>query len=142
MMLQGLQDLKTDFIESIKDSRGFTLMEILVAVMLLAISLTIIMQLFSGGIRNITLSDSYSKAITHARNLMEESLSETRYVEGTQTGAIDDEYTWTRSIFFIKPEIGKESSEVRELEIKVRVEWIFMGMTRDFEIATIKALIN
>lgn len=117
-------------------------MEILVAVMLLAISLTIIMQQFSGGIRNITLTDSYSKAINHARNLMEEVLSEPKLLEGTQSGTIDEEFRWTRTMTFIPPVKGKKASVVKELEIAVRVEWTFLGMVRDYELVTIKAAIN
>lgn len=134
--------MKADFSKVLKNSQGFTLMEILVAVMLLAISLTIIMQQFSGGIRNITLTDSYSKAITHARNLMEEVLSEPKLLEGTQSGTIDEEFRWVRTMRFIPPVKGKESSVVKELEIIVRVEWTFLGMVRDYELVTIKAAIN
>ncbi|WP_027358790.1 type IV pilus modification PilV family protein [Desulforegula conservatrix] len=134
--------MKADFSNPLKNSQGFTLMEILVAVMLLAISLTIIMQQFSGGIRNITLTDSYSKAINHARNLMEEALSEPKLLEGTQSGTIDDEFRWTRTMTFIPPVKGKKDSVVKELEIAVRVEWTFLGMVRDYELVTIKAAIN
>ncbi|MFZ5758923.1 MAG: type IV pilus modification PilV family protein [Thermodesulfobacteriota bacterium] len=51
--------------------RGFTLMEVLVAMMILAISLTVIMQLFAGGLRSERLSEDYVGAIVLAREKAE-----------------------------------------------------------------------
>lgn len=134
--------MKAENIDLIRASDGFTLMEILVAVMLLSISLTLIMQQFSGGIRNISLSEKYSAAVTHARNLMEEILAEPVAAEGDQNGVIDEEFRWQRTMRFLKPQDGSNNSLVKQLYVKVRVEWDFLGMTRDFELETVRTVIN
>jgi prepilin-type N-terminal cleavage/methylation domain-containing protein len=54
--------------------KGFTLIETLVAMMLLAISFVIIMQLFSGGLKSSRVTTDYIYGIFHAREKMEEVL--------------------------------------------------------------------
>ncbi|MBF0496417.1 MAG: type II secretion system protein [Deltaproteobacteria bacterium] len=45
---------------------GFTLMEVMAALIIMSIALTTIMQLFSGGLRNVTLASEYSRAVDAA----------------------------------------------------------------------------
>ena len=75
-------------------SAGFTLFETLAATLILAIALTTIMQLFSGGLRAHALSNQYSAAIYHAREKMESILLADGLVEGSTAGAWEDGYRW------------------------------------------------
>ena len=43
--------------------RGMTLIEVLVAFVVLSLTMAVTMQIFSGGIRNARLADSYSRAV-------------------------------------------------------------------------------
>jgi len=86
-------------------NKGFTLLEILVAIAILAISLTVILQLFSGGLRSTRVSDRYSRGVFHAREKMEEILVEDRLDEGIREGEFDDAYKWrTRIVRMVPPE--------------------------------------
>jgi general secretion pathway protein I len=74
--------------------RGFTLIETLVAVMILSISLVVIMQLFSGGLKSNKISSDYLRGIFHAREKMEELLVSPALLPGTYSGTFDDGYRW------------------------------------------------
>ena len=61
-------------VKPVISQKGFTLIETLVAVMILAISLVVVMQLFSGGLKSNKVSNDYLYGIFHAREKMEELL--------------------------------------------------------------------
>ena len=56
----------------VRASQGFTLFEILIAVMILGIALPILFQLFSGTLRAVKKSRDYTHAITLAQQKLEE----------------------------------------------------------------------
>ena len=53
-------------------NKGFTLIEVLVAVAILGVGLTVLIELFSGGLRLGRASEEYTKAVNYARMKMEE----------------------------------------------------------------------
>ncbi|MEZ4603382.1 MAG: prepilin-type N-terminal cleavage/methylation domain-containing protein [Desulfobacterales bacterium] len=78
----------------ISRQNGFTLIETLVAIMILSISLVVIMQLFSRGLKAGKLSDDYLNGIFHAREKMEELLMSGNLLPGIYSGAFEDGYQW------------------------------------------------
>ena len=117
-------------------------METLVAMMLLAISLVVILQLFSGGLRSGRLSDDYTRAVFHAREKMEETLLNTRYEEGLYEGVFDDEYGWKVEIALVEPEEPEEEEEkpppVDIFNISVSVTWQSGEREKRFQIETLQ----
>ena len=73
---------------------GFTLIEVLTAIMILAVSLVVIFQLFSQGLKSAEVSGKYTRAIFHARAKMEEVLLIERLREGESEGIYEDGYRW------------------------------------------------
>jgi len=74
--------------------RGFTLIEVVVAMAILAVGLTIIIELFSGGLRLGRTSVEYTKAVNYARMKMEEIAVKQKMEEGSEEGKIDDTFHW------------------------------------------------
>jgi general secretion pathway protein I len=118
---------------------GFTLIETLVAMSVLAISLTVIFQLFSGGLKSSRLSQEYDRGIFHAREKMEEVLLSEELSEGVLEGEFEDSFGWKTEIFRV------ESAEQEEItlpfdtfRITVEVMWGEEERERNFEISTIK----
>jgi general secretion pathway protein I len=75
-------------------NRGFTLMEVLVALAIMGIGLTVILELFSGGLRLGRISEEYSKAMNYARIKMEEVTLQDHIEEGTEEGEFDGTFRW------------------------------------------------
>lgn len=120
-------------------SPGFTLIENLVAITVLAISLVAVFQLFSGSLKSIKASDDYTRGIFHARELLEEvSLSE-QISEGELKGKFDDGYRWKTEIRRREGVQGRQARSRLELfEIKVSVLWDSLGAEKRFELMTMK----
>ena len=103
--------------------RGFTLIETLVATMILAIGIVTILQLFSGGLRSVTASENYTRAIFHAREKMNEILMAETLAEGIAEGSFDDGYQWRADFIEIKDESEKVNIPVSKLSVHLIVEW-------------------
>ena len=73
---------------------GFTLIEVVVAMAILAIGLTVIIELFSGGLRLGRTSEEYTRAMGYARMKMEEIISKRNIQEGTDEGDFDKTFRW------------------------------------------------
>ena len=76
---------------SIRDSEGFTLLEVLVALAIVGIAVTMVLQLFSGSLRAVSASEDYVKATLKAEAKMREILTieepaETSWTEATADG--------------------------------------------------------
>lgn len=77
-----------------KKNRGFTLIEVIVALAILGIGLTVIIELFSGGLRLGRTSEEYTRAVNFARMKMEDIASQTSIEEGDEEGKFDDTFRW------------------------------------------------
>ncbi len=95
---------------------GFTLIEVIVAIAIIGVSLTMIMQLFSGGLRASRASCDYTRAVVHAKNKMEE-LS---FNPESASGTFDDGFNWKTDV---QPYKQTEESMYSLLQLKVTVSW-------------------
>jgi general secretion pathway protein I len=121
------------------ENRGFTLIETLVAISILAISLVVILQLFSGGLKSSRLSDEYTRGIFHAREKMDEILLAGELTEGVISGDYDDGFRWKAEALPLDiPEAKNVTLPVRAFTIKVDVMWDAGGQEKHFAIYAIK----
>ena len=74
--------------------QGFTLIEVVVAIAILGIALTVIIELFAGGLRLARVSKEYTKAVNYANTKMEEVASQQTLEEGITEGEFDETYRW------------------------------------------------
>jgi len=106
---------------------GFTLMEVVVSLAILGIALTVIIELFSGGLRLAKTSKEYTKAVNYARAKMEEIESQQNIEEGTKEGEFDDIYHWRvgmKKTNILPPEKFPDFKPPVDLfQIKVDVLW-------------------
>ena len=119
--------------------KGFTLIEILVAMSVLAISLVVILQLFSGGLKSVRLSNQYTRAIFYAREKMEEILLTEDLEEGRQEGESEEPLGWRAEIVLIEPEDDEASKlPFDTLQIMVDVMWHEGEKEKHFQISTMR----
>ena len=122
-------------------NRGFTLIEILVAISILSISLVVIFQLFSGGLKSSRLSDQYTRGIFHAKEKMEEILLSTEFAEEVSEGEFEDSFRWKSKIVPIE-QAEEEASKLpfNTYNIKVDIFWDEGYKEKRFSISTMKVV--
>jgi general secretion pathway protein I len=105
-------------------NRGFTLIEVLVAFLILAFSLGALMSLFSGSLRSVRLGEDYAHATALARaQLVLFDAAEPRG-PGVETGETEDGFRWTVESVEM-PDMGPADADSRffPLEVNVIVSW-------------------
>lgn len=132
-------------------SKGFTLLEILLAISILGVAVTVIMQQFSAGLRIARTSRTYTTATIYAKQMLEEYLLAEEMEEGEAFGTFDDGYTWNVSIETYEDYMEEEGATEEEQELyerlpleMFRVESVVAWMEGDREksvaLATLKTV--
>jgi general secretion pathway protein I len=123
---------------------GFTLIEVVVAMAILGVALTVIIELFSGGLRLARTSAEYTKAINYARMKMEEIAVKQTMEEGTQEGEFDHTFRWqveTKKVDVLPIEKGIDFKPPTELfQVKVYVLWKSGSKERSTRLETYRTI--
>ncbi len=104
---------------------GFTLLEVLVAFVILTIALTALLRVFSGGLNAIEIAQRHATATMLARSVIERTGIETPLAEGEQSGLFGDGFAWTARVArstLVDP-IGDAGVLQVPYEIVVTVAW-------------------
>ncbi len=80
--------------DNVYSTSGFTLMEVVVALAILSVGLTVIIELFAGGLRLARTSEEYTKAVSYARIKMEELAVKQKMEQGSEEGKFDETFRW------------------------------------------------
>lgn len=105
-------------------SRGFTLIEVLVAFLILAFSLGALFSLFSGSLRSVRLGEDYAHATALARAQLARLDADGIDGQGIEAGEADGGYRWFME-FAPLPESAARSGagEFEPLTVTVTVSW-------------------
>lgn len=112
------------------DQRGFSLLEILVAFSILALSLGVLMQIFSGSLRNADITHDQAQAVVLAQSLLTAAGVETPLAPGESNGVYTEKFRWQLSVRPFADEVrAGETPAVRQVltldlwEITASVTW-------------------
>ena len=114
----------------VRSSRGFTLLEVIVALAILGIAIGATMQIFSGGLKNIYRIDMAHRAMHHAENVMNEILADQDIRGPLQlAGDLDEEFDYLVEIdYWEDPDQGmllKPEQQPPVYLLSVRVDVFF-----------------
>jgi len=123
----------------VASSKGFTLLEILVALAILATAVTIIFQLFSAGLRNIAVSEDVVSAAVRAEAKMREVLSNEELIENSWTETTTDGYTFAVNITEALQE-KTDSLPVQVLQVDLTITWTKNSKERSLRLKTYKTV--
>ena len=118
---------------------GFTLLEILVAVALLGIAITVVLQLFSANLRALSVSGDYVSAAIKANAKMREILEDSDLAEKSWSEVTDDGYRFDASITETLQE-RSENLQVRLLEISLTMQWLEGSKTKYLTLKTLRTV--
>jgi len=100
--------------------RGFTLLEVVVAVAILGIGLGIAMQIFSGGLKNIQRVSQSHSAMNHAENIMNEILSDETIISPMETSEdLDEDFSYSAVVDYWEPPVDELSLNVVETPMEM-----------------------
>ena len=117
---------------------GFTLLEVLVALVVLATTVVAVLQLFGGGLRLARSAGDHADAALLASAKLAD-LEPGPLTEG-ETSGIEGPYRWTRRVSLapallpVEPDTP-EAARIRLARVKVEVQW---AQGRRFELATLR----
>lgn len=114
----------------------------MIALAILGIGLTAIIELFSGGLRLARTSEEYTKAMNFARTKLEEIISQQNIEEGTEEGEFDDTFHWqtnTKKIDLLPVEKDSDfKPPVVLFQVRVDILWKSGAKERSASIETYK----
>ncbi|WP_296903040.1 type II secretion system protein [Polaromonas sp.] len=121
-------------------NRGMTLIEVLVAFVVLSLAMGVIMQIFSGGMRNARRAEGYSRAVFLAESRLAAVGLEQPLVPGEVSGQLSSDLRWRVTI---NPfDDGGVSDQfvipVRLYEVRVTVSWNEDGRQRLVELGSLR----
>jgi len=121
-------------------ARGFTLLEVLVAVALLGIAITVVLQLFSADLKAIAASEEYVSAAAKAEAKMREVQDSDTLTEGSTSEMTNDGYRLEVSTASTLKE-RTDTLQVMLMDIVVTVYWTKGVKERSLSLRTMK-LVN
>jgi len=106
--------------------KGFSLLEILIAFSILALSLGILLKIFSGGVNTAVVAEDYTAAVQIAESLMAKTGVETPLQEGQDSGTENEKYNWQVDVgpYVFNPDNVDDTTTTAVLfKVKVIVSW-------------------
>ena len=124
---------------SLKNEQGFSLLEVVVALMIMAGGFLAVLNLFSGSVRSIDFSGQYLKAVTLANSKMNELEIQNFTVDDSSGNFKNEEnYRWEVDISPYDSDLNNEESGIQLQKILLKVLWNDDGHTRNIELATLR----
>ena len=110
--------------EEYKD-KGFTLLEIIVALAIMATAVTVLIQLFGATLRLASESKDYNEAICFAGNILENTLNEDKLDSNYEKkGSIDEKHKWeVKAYNYLLPELSQKIENPMKIVQVVATVW-------------------
>ena len=111
---------------------GFTLLEVMVALMILAVGLVTVLELFAGSMRLGSKASYRTQAALYGQNVMDRLFAQAVLEDGDQAGELPNGYSWQvriREIYpdddddRLRPEEDSPMNFLHLKEIEVRIGW-------------------
>lgn len=122
-----------------RSSRGFTLLEIVVAMTIVGLGVVTLLEVFSSGLRLGARSQDRTEVITQGRQVMDQFLAGRTLAEGTEQGIIGENGRWKLQVQPVRS--AEELSLGNDWELKeIALDIIVLesGSERRVELRTLR----
>ena len=108
--------------------------------MILALALTVLLRIFSGGLRNVSVSSDYAVATLIAESRLAAAGIDIPLRPGETSGTEGERFEWTVSVQDYQPWPGYRSAAkgVDAYRVTVNVEWPHGNNTRSVGLSTVR----
>ena len=118
---------------------GFSLLEVIVALAIMAMGFVTVSQLFSGSIRSIGLSEQYLKATTLVHSKLGElEINNYNSPEFKGTFISEKNYHWDLEISPYSSELNSTKNNIQLSEVILNVHWRDANQIRNIKLNTLK----
>jgi general secretion pathway protein I len=117
--------------------RGFTLLEVLAALMILALAFGALLRLVSSGLGGLRAAEDYAGASLLAESWLDGLGIERPLREGAATGAFDDRFRWWADIRRV-PLPAADGWPVQAFEVDLTVTWDEGARERSIALSTLR----
>ncbi len=124
-----------------KESRGFTLIEVLVAFVILAMTLGISFQIFSTGFRATRVAGAYATATMLAQSKLAALGVEEPLEEGESIGEFDEQFQWRLDVRPYEADDAEPAgpgAQTQALEVALTVSWGKPNSERSISLETLR----
>lgn len=129
---------------------GFTLLEVLLAFVVFALSFATVLEILSGSMRSSVRAREYSEAALLAQSLMDQVGTEFPLLDGIHQGDAPGGFAWTVDVTEFVPATLEEEYILQLAEsngtllywVEVRLEWGSGLRTRDARFATVRGVLQ
>lgn len=119
----------------LRTQRGFTLLEILVAFVVLALVGGALLQLFQGGLQNLARGDGYTQAALLAQSTLSQLRAEAALVPGQQQGELGDGYRYALELTPYQAADGEAQDGL--LQADLAILWGDSDQARSYQVRTL-----
>jgi len=106
-----------------RHQNGFTLLEVIAAIMLLAIAFTVLMRVASGSIRLSQNANDHSEAALWARSLLDTAFVSEPIQPGTTSGRFDQRFRWQLQVSPWRPASIPAHTPLQLYQLDLDVMW-------------------
>ncbi len=119
------------------------MLEVLVAFTVMAVLLTVLLNVISSGLRAVELGEQYTRAVLLAQSKMAALEAEEEGLKlGARIGRFDDTYGWRSEITVYAtdayPRLGERGTSVYPVVATVEVSWQVGGPPRSVSLRTLR----
>ena len=128
-----------------RSEAGFTLLEVLLAVVILGVSLTTILLQFQTALRAGSISQERTNAVIYAKEKLESLKIEDELSESSQSGVLESGYEWETEVSLYEYEDQEDDISYEDLrhetyKLRATVKWNFGINKRQIELITLKTV--
>ncbi len=121
--------------------RGFTLLEIIVALILFSLSFALILQGATQSMRNTLRAREYTEATLWAENKLDSLGLGEELERGSDAGRFDDRYSWQLEAWPVELDWQQgQPGNLSLLQVRLVVSWDSRGGRRSLEFVTLRAV--
>lgn len=120
------------------DDRGFTLLEILVSLAVLALAIPVLMGVIGNGLRITGVTERATVAASVAEMLLARAGTEIPLVKGDRAGSYDGGFRWRLRITPFGARADRDAWPLHAYRVAVQVFWNDAGLQRVVMLTTLR----